>query len=327
MPSFISDEALFILMIFVAAFLLAQSLITPTFGENRRAKKRLKKRLRAVRESFKKPEVTSLLRERYLRRLSPFERVLESLPGMAYLADVLERSDSRMPAYRFVLLCLGAFLVALSGAWIFSQEFQLSLIIGLGAAGLPMFKLRMDRTKRLLEFEEQLPDALSIMTRALRAGHPFTGTMQLVADEMEGPVAKEFGIVFTDVNFGGDLRGALVGLLERVPSVTVMAFVTAVLIQKESGGNLAEVLEKLTSLVRGRFRFQRQIRTYSAQGRMSAWVLVLLPFALTGLMVLVAPEYMPMLTKDPTGRKLVVAAFGLIVAGILWVRRIVRIEV
>jgi tight adherence protein B len=327
MPSYISDETVFILMVFIAAFLLAQSLITPTFGENRRARKRLKKRLKAVRESFKKQEVTSLLREKYLRRLSPFERFLESLPGMAELADILERSGSRLLAYRFVLVCLGVLATGFMGAWIFSQELQLSLIIGLGSGVLPIFKLRMDRAKRLLAFEEQLPDALSIMTRALRAGHPFTGTLQLVAEEMEGPVAKEFGIVFTDVNYGGDLREAMNGLLERVPSVTVMAFVTAVMIQKESGGNLAEVLEKLTALVRSRFRFQRLIRTYSAQGRMSAWVLVLLPFVLAGLMTLVAPEYIPMMTKDPTGRKLILLAFGLMIAGILWVGRIVRIEV
>lgn len=327
MPSFLPDEVLFVLMVFVAAFLLAQSLIAPTFGENRRAKKRLKKRLRAVRESFKKPEVASLLRERYLRRLSPLERTLESLPGMALLADSLERAGSRMPAYRFTLLCLGTFAGAAAGVWIFSQELQLALIVGLGAGGIPLFKLRLDRMRRLIEFEEQLPDALSIMTRALRAGHPFTATMQLVSEEMEGPVAKEFGVVFSDVNFGGDLRGALVGLLERVPSVTVMAFVTAVLIQKESGGNLAEVLEKLTALVRARFRFQRQIRTYSAQGRMSAWVLVMLPFVLTGLMMTISPQYMPMLTKDPLGRKLVLIAFGLIIVGILWVQRIIRIEV
>jgi tight adherence protein B len=324
---YLSDEVLFVLMVAIAVFLITQSLIVPTFGENRLAKKRLKKRLKTMRESFQQPEVTSLLRDKYLRQLSPLERLLENLPGMAGLSETLDQAGKTTPAYRFLLQCLLLGAVAGLTAWTFWQNPVLSVLaVGAGIL-LPYMNLTRERANRINEFEEQLPDALDIMTRALRAGHPFTGTIQLVADEMEGPVAKEFGIVFSDINYGGDLRAGLLGMLARVPSVTVMALVTAVLIQRESGGNLAEILEKLTSLVRKRFRFQRQIRTYSAQGRMSAWVLVLLPFVLVALMSITSPDYLPMMTKDPTGRKLIGLGFFLIIAGILWIRKLIRIDI
>lgn len=324
---YLSDELLFILMVSVIAFLLAQSLITPAFGENRKAKKRLKKRLKSVRESFHTQEVTTLLREKYLRQLSPLERQLESLPGMTTLATLLDQAGYEIPAYRFVLICIGLAGTGSAGVLMFTQQGLTGGVIGVLLGVVPILKIQQDRLKRLNQFEEQLPDALDIMTRAMRAGHPFTSSLQLVAEELEGPVAKEFGVVFTDINYGGDLRGALLGLLSRVPSVTVMALVTAVLIQKESGGNLAEILEKLTALVRGRFRFQRQIRIYTAEGRMSAWVLILMPFVLAGILHLLNPEYMAMLIKDPTGRKLIGFAFLLMVVGIFWVRKIIRIDV
>jgi len=123
------------------------------------------------------------------------------------------------------------------------------------------------------------------------------------------------------------VRSAMLGMLERVPSVTVMVFTTSVLIQKESGGNLAELLDGLAAVVRDRFRFQRKVRTLSAQGRMAAWILSLLPFVLAGVLTLVSPNFLPMLTQDPVGRQMVAASFFMIVVGILWMRRIVRIDV
>jgi tight adherence protein B len=188
-------------------------------------------------------------------------------------------------------------------------------------------QLRVQRSKRLNRFEEQLPDALTVAARSLRAGLPFGEALNLVAREMPEPIGPEFGIVFTEVNYGGDLRAALLGMLERVPSVAVMAMVTSVLIQRETGGNLAEVLDKLAAVVRERFRFLRSVRTLSAEGRMSAWILSLLPFFMAGAISVINPNYLPLLTQDPTGRKMVMVAFGLLVVGILWLRRIARIDV
>ena len=192
---------------------------------------------------------------------------------------------------------------------------------------LPFYKIRSERIKRLEKFEEQLPEALDVMVRALRAGHPFSHTMQMVADEMPEPIAKEFGLTFSDINYGSDVRSAMLGLLDRVPSMNVMAFVTSIIVQKETGGNLTELLSKISSVIRGRFKLNRKVKTLSAEGRMSAWVLTLIPFALFIMIMITTPGYLEILTESPQGVKLVtVSCIGLII-GIYWLRRIIRIEV
>jgi len=178
-----------------------------------------------------------------------------------------------------------------------------------------------------MKFEEQLPEAMDIMVRALKAGHPFTETLKLVAEEMEQPISTEFGITFADINYGLDIKNAFLNLLERIPNITLMTVVIAVIVQRETGGNLAETLANISAIVRGRFRFQRKVRTLSAEGRMSAWILVLIPFTLfLGLMV-TSPNYLKPLITDPAGMKIIAVAFVMIVIGIFWLRRIIRIDI
>ncbi|AMD02298.1 type II secretion system F family protein [Halomonas chromatireducens] len=321
----LSDEMIVVGMIFLAAFLLIQSFLVPAFGENRQVQKRLKQRLRAISDEAHQGSI-SLVRRKYLRELGPLERALESLPGMERVERLVEQAGKETPAYRVVLtsVCLGGIAGA---AGFHLLPLPLALLLGLGVAYVPFLRLTVARSRRLARFEEQLPDALIVMSRALRAGHPFSDAMHLVAEEMAEPIAGEFRTTFMEINYGGEVRTAMLGLLRRVQSVTVMIFVTSVLIQKETGGNLAELLDGLAAVVRDRFRFHRKVRTLSAQGRMAAWILSLLPFALAGILSLVSPNFIPMLTQDPTGRQLVVAAFVMMVVGILWMRRIVRIEV
>ena len=199
--------------------------------------------------------------------------------------------------------------------------------MGIVAAGSPLLLLFKQRNERLAQFEEQLPDALSTMSRALKAGYPFSETLKLVAEELDDPVAKEFELTFNDVNYGGDLKGALGGLLSRIPSVTVMAFVSAVSTQKDTGGNLAELFDKLERVIRGRYKFSRTMRTLTAENRMAAWIMSLFPFVIGGILSVINPDLMPMLIYDPIGQKLVIAAFVLMIVGILWMQRIVRIDV
>ncbi|MCE8025020.1 MULTISPECIES: type II secretion system F family protein [Halomonadaceae] len=322
----LSDEAIFIGMIFIAAFLLMQSFLVPTFGENRKAQKRLKKRLHAISASADHGKA-SLVRRKYLRQLSPLERALEALPGMARVERLVEQAGRETPAYRVVLQSLGLGGMCGTVGFLLLPQPLLGVLLGVGVATLPFMHLQRLRSQRLARFEEQLPDALIIMARALRAGHPFSDAMHLVAEEMADPIAGEFRTTFMEINYGGEVRTAMLGMLERVPSVTVMVFTTSVLIQKESGGNLAELLDGLAAVVRDRFRFQRKVRTLSAQGRMAAWILSLLPFALAGVLTLVSPNFLPMLTQDPVGRQMIAASFFMIVVGILWMRRIVRIDV
>jgi len=323
----ISDEAIFIGMVFIASFLLMQSFIVPAFGENRQARKRLKKRLQTVVATAERQDPMSLVRRKHLGELSGLERAIESLPGMVALERLIEQAGREDLAYRLVLKSLA--LAAIVGLLVFSWKSSplLGIVIGSAAGALPYLGLVRARAKRLAKFEEQLPEALVVMSRALRAGHPFVDAMRLVAEEMPEPIGPEFRMVFTEINYGGDVRNALNGLLERIGSVTVMVFVTSVLIQKETGGNLAELLESLASVIRDRFRFHRKLRTLSAEGRLAAWILSLLPFAMAALLSVITPTFLPMLIDNPAGRQMVIVAFVLTIVGILWMRRIVRIEV
>lgn len=321
-----AEQVIFLGMVFLAVFLLARALIVPTFGTEAEAAKRLRGRINSVLDSLDS-STASLLREKYLRELSPLERWIEGLPGMDWLARVIEQAGKKIPAYRLVLIAV--ILAAFSGLIVSLMTHQtlFGLLAFIVVLPLPILKIRVERDRRLARFEEQLPEALDVMTRALRAGHPFTETLKMVGDEMPEPIAGEFRTTFSDINYGMSVKAAFMSLLQWIPSLSLMTMVTAVLIQRETGGNIAEILDKISAVVRGRFRFQRKIRTLSAEGRMSAWVLTLMPFLLAVALSLTSPDYLPMLVKDPAGRKLIVGAFVMITIGTYWMRKIIRIRV
>jgi tight adherence protein B len=321
-----SGMILFVALVFAAVFLLAQAIVVPTFGDDAKARKRLRQRLAQI-NSEDRGEVASLLRAKYLRELSPMARRVESLPGMERLAALIEQSGASFPAFRLLIV---SFSFGVAGAvlgWLPTYIPLAGAGAALAGAALPFLKVMHDRKRRFELIEAQLPDAIDVIKRALRAGHPFGAALQLVAQDMDQPVAKEFELTFSDINYGSDLRRAMLGLLARVPSVTVMALVTAVLVQKETGGNLAEILDQIAKVVRSRFRFYRRVRTLSAEGRLSAWVLVLIPIVLFGLIWITTPDYLTVLVEQAEGRKLLMVAGGMMVVGVLWIRRVIRIEV
>ena len=295
---------IFLSLVFIAVALLSQGLIVPVFGESRQMRKKLQARLQEIEAESDGESFSSLLRQKYLRDLSPVERWLEDLPAMLYLARIIAQGGHKF---------LASFLLA-------------TLTFAFGGA-LPLMKLYRDRGKRIQQFEEQLPDAIDMIKRALRAGHPFNGAIKLVADEMDDPVAGEFGTTFADINYGNNVRRAMLGLLHRVPSVTVMALVTSVLVQRDTGGNLAEILDRIADVVRGRFRLQRKVKTLSAEGRMSAWILALVPLFLFAVIWVTSPDYLPMLLEEEAGKKMIIYGVVSGVVGIFWVRRIIRIDV
>jgi tight adherence protein B len=314
-------------MIFVAVVLLSQAMIVPVFGESRKTRKKLKARLGQIERELGQSSFSSLLREKYLRELSPLERALEQLPYMAALSETIEQAGRTTLAHRLVLLALALGVVGGAVVWQLTHHPLLALAAVVAAAALPFFNVSRQRTKRMEKIEEQLPEAIDMMKRALRAGHPFGGAIKLVSEELEAPLGKEFATTFADLNYGNDVRRAMLGLLQRVPSVPVMALVTSVLVQKETGGNLAEILGQISSVVRGRFRLERKIKTLSAEGRLSAWILAMVPLVLFVVISVTTPTYLPVLLEDSLGQKLVV--FGAVagVVGILWIRKIIRIEV
>jgi len=323
-----SDQILvFGAMVFAAVFLLFMGLTIPVFGEDRQARKRLQKRINDLAPEADANAITSLLRKKYLRSLSPTERWLESLPGMESLADLLEKADYKYRAYQVVFAVIGLTCMVSLLTWLITRNPLITAVVGFVCAILPFLKIVHEKGKRIATFEEQLPDAIDIMKRALRAGHPFSETLHLVAEEIEGPVAHEFRVTFADLNYGNDLRRAMLGLLHRVPSIPVMALVSCILIQKDTGGNLAEILEQIGKVIRNRFKFQRRVKTLSAEGRLSAWILALVPFVLALAVSWKNPDYLPMLVEDPQGVKLITFAFIGMLVGIYWIRRILRIEV
>ncbi len=323
-----SDGMIFFIgLTFVAVFFLVQGLAIPVFGESAQARKRLKKKLGEIESAHDEGAYASLLREKYLRKLSPVERYLEKLPHMEALAAFIEQSGSKQPAYRVVLLSIVLAVVAAFAVWTLVRVWHAPIIAAGIAAYLPFMKIAKNRKNRMALFEEQLPDAIETMTRALRAGHPFPAALKMIGDEFDDPIAGEFELTFGDINYGNDVRRAMLGLLSRIPTVTVMALVTAVLVQKESGGNLAEILERISAVIRGRFRLYRKIKTLSAEGRMSAWVLAMVPLGLFVVLMVTTPDYLPALVGDERGVKMIFGSMVSASIGIYWIRRILRIEV
>jgi tight adherence protein B len=315
----------FIAVVFGAVFMLMLGLTTSASGDSR-MRRTLRRRLERIGADAQQ-DIASILREKYLTSLSPLERRLEELPLMEKIAEMTEQAGRPAPAYRLVMNSL---LLAAAGGLITGTLLR-SGVLGLIAAAicftLPYFRLSRQRRRRLEKIEEQIPDAVDVIKRALRAGHPFNAAIKLVADDMDQPIAKEFELTFSDLNYGNDVRRALLGLLNRVPSVTVMALVTSVLVQRETGGNLAEILDQIAKVVRGRFKFERKVRTLSAEGRVSAWVLAMVPLVLIVLLSVISPNYLPILLTNPVGHKLLFVAGILGVLGVVWIRRIIRIEV
>ncbi|HMB74225.1 MAG TPA: type II secretion system F family protein [Gammaproteobacteria bacterium] len=318
---------LFIAVVFTAVFLLSQTMIIPVFGESRKARKRLKKRLSELEQGTEAESFSSLLREKYLRNLSPWEKSLESLPAMQALSMMIEQAGFTILAYRVALIAVVLSVITSAATFVLTNHMLVTIMATAFAGALPFLVIMKARAKRILLLEEQLPEAIDMMKRALRAGHPFSGSLKLVSEEMSDPVGKEFKTTFADLNYGNDVRRAMLGMLQRIPSVPVMAFVTCVLVQKETGGNLAEILEQISAVIRGRFRLERKIKTLSAEGRLSVWVLAMVPLVLFAVIWITTPDYLPTLIENDIGQKLIV--FGLVAAviGSIWIRKIIRIDV
>jgi len=318
---------LFALLVFFTVVLLLQGTVVPVFSDSRKMNKRIQARLQRMADVAGGAEFNSLLREKYLRDLSSLERSLEALPGMERLARMLEQAGRQTPAYRLVLTSLALSVAAAIAGWIMSRWWPVATVGALIGLAMPYLQVMRARANRFARFEEQMPDAIDMMQRALKAGHPFGQCLKLVAEDMQEPIAREFEMTFADLSYGNDPRRALFGLLQRVPSVSVTALITAVIVQRETGGNLAENLAKISSVIRGRFRFQRRVRTLSAEGRLSGWILSMTPLVLFAILWFMRPDYVGMLTSHPKGATLISSAIVMGTIGVLWIRRLVRIEV
>ncbi len=319
------DYRIFIAMVFIAVVLLITSVIVPTVGSEAQANRRMRQRLNRVLDSVDEGSA-SILRDRYLGGMSPAEKFFNHFPGVRNFRLSVMQAGIKTAAYVIILYAITLFAIGFVLAFLFLENIWIALVFALPLLVIPFYYVSYKRGKRLATFEEQLPEALDMMARALQAGHPFNETLKMVGDEMHDPIGGEFTTTFVDINYGMPIKTAFMAMLSRVPSISLNTLITAVLIQQESGGKLAEILMKISSVIRGRFKLNRKVRTLSAEGRMSAWVLTLLPFVLALVISISTPSYLGLMTKDPLGVFIVGGAFVLVIIGNFWIRKIIRFK-
>jgi tight adherence protein B len=243
------------------------------------------------------------------------------------LKKMLDQADLHITPSRLVMFSGMAGMLAAMASSVLSPSILLMLLAGLVAASIPFLHVWWKRKKRFDYFLELLPDALDLMSRGLSAGHAFSEAMHMVASEMPDPIATEFRKTYEEQNLGLSLKLALENLTQRIPLLDLRMCVTAVLIQRETGGNLAEILEKVAYTIRERFRILGDLKTLTTSSRLSAWLLCGLPIFVTFMITYLNPEYMSVLWKDQRGHMLIAIALGLQITGMLIVRKILRIKI
>lgn len=287
--------------------------------------KRIERRLQAM--SAGVSHQNSLVKRRLLAQTPGVEKLLLQIPRIHQLDRIILQSGSSISVASFI----GLTLLAAAAGIVFTLLVGLPILVvamaGVAAALAPIFYMLGAKHKRMITIEQQLPDALDLMARAMSAGHAFPSALQMVGSEMPEPIASEFRIVFDEINYGISAQEALINLTARVPSTDLSYFVIAVLIQRETGGNLAELLGNISGLIRARLKLLGTVRVLSAEGKLSAQILTLLPFALGFVLQLVNPKFLSVLWTDPVGIKMVGVALFMMVVGIFAMWRITKIRV
>jgi len=272
-------------------------------------------------------DVPQFLKNEVLSEVPLLNRLLSKVNFAAVMDQRLRQADMKMPVGTFLLISLVLFFVGVVAGRILHWPYILALFLGIVLFAVPNLVVDIKRRHRLKRFMNYFPETLEMFARSLRAGHSFTGAIQLVAQEMPDPIAPEFMKVFEEQNLGIPLRQALIGMTDRVDILDVKFFVTAILIQRETGGNLAEIIDKIAYVIRERFRVQGQLKIFTAQARLSGGILSLLPIGVAGLIGILNPEYLKPLFLERAGRIMIAIAVILQVLGMLAIRKIIRIKI
>lgn len=318
---------MFAVAVFVAVFLLLEGAYTLWSSFKESEARSFEKRLGEF--GIVRTEVgnTSLMKHRTFSEIPWVDRTLRQVPPVVALDNWLVQAGQSTSVGRFLLVNAGVALAALVVALLLGMEWLATLLIVGMAVAIPTVVVQNSRQKRLQKFDEQLPDALDLIARALRAGHAFPSAIQMVASEAQEPISSEFRTTFEEINYGIPLNEAMQNFASRVPSLDLRYFIVAVILQRETGGNLAELLGNLSTLIRERFKLIGKIRVLSAEGRMSGYVLSGVPFAAAGFIYLTNPKFLSLLWTDPMGLKMLAGAAVLMVIGGIWMRNIVRIRI
>ena len=294
------------------------------------AKKTMRARLGAMQESSLHSagdREEELIRQEVLSDIPALNRIFSEISVLLRLQLFLRQAGLKMRAATLLLISLVLSLVGFLLGWMWNLPWHMMGLSALGAAIIPLLVISVKRQQRFSKFEELFPDALDLLARSVRAGHAFTTGFELIADEMPEPLAEEFRTTYDQQNHGLPLGDALQNLIERVPGGDVRLFVTALQIQRESGGNLAEILDNLSVVIRERFKLYRHIKVSTAEGRMSLYFLMGLPIATGIFMYLTNPDYMAPLIEEPLGHQMLEVAVALQIVGYFVIRKITSMKV
>src|SRR6516225_12239427 len=327
---------LIVVVILVFVTVAALTFAVAMFLDQRSAQARLlRERLASVDRAAERepsPEL-ALLRDEMLSQIPALDNRLRRSERMTNIQHFLEQANLRVRAGNLLIYCVVS-AIAMGGVGLLlatslpPNQGLLFAMLGLVLGGvLPFSYASYLRTKRFQKFEELFPDAIDTLARAVRAGHAYTTALELIAHEIAEPVAGEFRMLFEEQKFGLPVRDALMNLTERMPLVDVKFFVTAVMLQRETGGNLAEILDNLSYVIRERFKIQRQVRVFTAQGRLTMLLLMGMPPVIVVMMMTLNPTFIRPLFADPIGHFLLVAGIALQTVGYFVIRKIIRIQV
>ena len=318
----------FVVFLFAAVILAIEGTYLWWMGTHGAAARRVARRLQLMSgSSGRSGERISILKQRPYSRNAAFDRLLHRVALSQWIDALLVQAGSRTTVGQFLAWSCGC----MAGAGLVSLGWPLPVPVRLLLAalglGVPWFLVRRARQRRLIRIERQLPEAADFIARALRAGHSFSNVLQIVGNELPEPLSGEFRLAREEINYGVSMDEALHGMAARIPLTDLRYLIIAVLIQRESGGNLAEILGNISHIIRDRLKLVAHVRVLSAEGRMSAWILGLLPFAVLGFMMISSPAYVRVLWTDPQGIRMLWYSLGMIAFGVVWLRKIIRIRI
>ena len=319
-----------IIAVLVFAVVALATFAVGSLLDQRRAQARLIKDRLAMADKMPERQADdefALLRDEQLSQIPALDTLLRRSERVSAIQDSLMQAGMKLRAGNFLAVCLACGAGAGFAAFLGSRNVAIAgaaLVIG---AFLPYAVVSYRRQKRFEKIEELFPDAIDTLARAVRAGHAFTTALEMISNEVPEPLAGEFRQLFEEQKFGMPVRDALMNLTERVPLMDVKFFVTAVMLQRETGGNIAEILGNLSSVIRERFKIQRQVRVYTAQGRLTMALLMAMPPAVVGVLAVFSPDFVHPLFYDHIGHTLLVVSITLQTIGYFVIRRIIKIQV
>jgi tight adherence protein B len=322
-------SALLIAVFVFVAVALATFAVASVFDQRSAQARLIKDRLATVQKAAEREpdEEFALLRDEQLSKIPALDTLLRRSARVSAIQEALTQAGMKFRAGNFLVLCLVCGAVSGLATLLWARNPAIAWAALVIAAFLPYAVVSYRRQKRFEKIEELFPEAIDTLARAVRAGHAFTTALEMISNETSEPLASEFRKLYEEQKFGMPVRDALMNLTERVPLVDVKFFVTAVMLQRETGGNLAEILDNLSYVIRERFKIQRQVRVHTAQGRLTMALLMGMPPVVVLVLAVFSPDFVHPLFYDPIGHLLVVLSIALQTIGYFVIRKIIKIQV